>query len=122
MCLLQQRIVRTAEYLKTAVHFPRRRPYTVAIVSYALALQENSNHYNPLKYLMKAAALGIVFTQPSFVPAGQSILPANIFFNQFILFFLFIFCHVSDKNSVGAVEAGFIALFSLVSSCKLVYS
>ncbi|KAE8300564.1 A.superbus venom factor 1 [Larimichthys crocea] len=47
----------TAEYLKRALMKLGRRPYTVAIVSYALALQEKGR-YNPTESLLRAAARG----------------------------------------------------------------
>ncbi|TKS68660.1 Complement C3 [Collichthys lucidus] len=47
----------TAEYLKRALMKLGRRPYTVAIVSYALALQEKGR-YNPTDSLLRAAARG----------------------------------------------------------------
>ncbi|XP_068615078.1 complement C3-like, partial [Brachionichthys hirsutus] len=48
-------ITRTAEYLKAAVLKPNRRPYTVAIAAYALALMGNPR-YNPAAQLLRAAA------------------------------------------------------------------
>ncbi|KAK5898792.1 hypothetical protein CesoFtcFv8_008337 [Champsocephalus esox] len=51
-------IRKTAEYLKRALVTPGRRPYTVAIASYALALLGNDRNYNPTQSLLSAAAPG----------------------------------------------------------------
>ncbi|KAM7419790.1 hypothetical protein PAMA_016741 [Pampus argenteus] len=51
-------IRKTAEYLKTALLRTGRRPYTVAIASYALALLGKAQHYNPTEALLGAAAPG----------------------------------------------------------------
>nr|XP_046229928.1 complement C3-like isoform X2 [Scatophagus argus] len=51
-------ISKTAEYLKRALVTPRRRPYTVAIASYALALTGDIQRYNPTSSLLAAAAPG----------------------------------------------------------------
>ncbi|GLD73158.1 complement C3-like protein [Lates japonicus] len=51
-------INKTADYLKTALKTSSRRPYTVAIASYALALLGNSHRYNPTLPLLKAAGPG----------------------------------------------------------------
>ncbi|XP_050926350.1 complement C3 isoform X8 [Lates calcarifer] len=51
-------INKTADYLKTALKKPSRRPYTVAIASYALALLGNPHRYNPTLPLLKAAGPG----------------------------------------------------------------
>uniref|UniRef100_A0A672FYF9 Complement component c3b, tandem duplicate 2 n=1 Tax=Salarias fasciatus TaxID=181472 RepID=A0A672FYF9_SALFA len=48
-------IRRTTDYLKKALLKPGRRPYTVAIVSYALSLTD-SRRFNPTKILLAAAA------------------------------------------------------------------
>ncbi|XP_029948737.1 venom factor-like [Salarias fasciatus] len=50
-------IRRTTDYLKKALLKPGRRPYTVAIVSYALSLTD-SRRFNPTKILLAAAAEG----------------------------------------------------------------
>ncbi|CAN9510720.1 unnamed protein product [Ophioblennius macclurei] len=50
-------IHRIVSYLKKAVLRPGRRPYTVAIVSYALSLTD-SRRFNPTKFLLAAAAGG----------------------------------------------------------------
>ncbi|XP_067441549.1 complement C3-like [Thunnus thynnus] len=47
---------KTAQYLKRALMTSGRRPYTVAIASYALALQRKV--FNPTQILLKAAAPG----------------------------------------------------------------
>lgn len=47
-----------AEYLKRALVTTGRRPYTVAIASYALALLGKSQDYNPTESLLRAAAPG----------------------------------------------------------------
>ncbi|XP_034756642.1 complement C3-like isoform X2 [Etheostoma cragini] len=49
---------KTAEYLKSALMTTGRRPYTVAIASYALALLGNAQPYNPTPSLLGAAAPG----------------------------------------------------------------
>ncbi|XP_010771659.1 complement C3-like, partial [Notothenia coriiceps] len=49
---------KTAEYLKRALETPGRRPYTVAIASYALALLGKDQNYNPTQSLLRAAAPG----------------------------------------------------------------
>ncbi|XP_028421447.1 complement C3 [Perca flavescens] len=49
---------KTAEYLKSALLTTGRRPYTVAIASYALALLGNASPYNPTPSLLRAAAPG----------------------------------------------------------------
>ncbi|KAJ4944610.1 hypothetical protein JOQ06_013153 [Pogonophryne albipinna] len=51
-------IRKTAEYLKRALVTPGRRPYTVAIASYALALLGKDQNYNPTQSLLSAAAPG----------------------------------------------------------------
>lgn len=51
-------MTKTADYLKKALIKPHRRPYTVAIVSYALALLRKPVRYNPTVQLMRAAAPG----------------------------------------------------------------
>ncbi|XP_041789834.1 complement C3-like [Chelmon rostratus] len=48
----------TAEYLKKALVTSGRRPYTVAIASYALALQGKPRPYDPTQPLLRAAAPG----------------------------------------------------------------
>ncbi|XP_032399538.1 complement C3, partial [Etheostoma spectabile] len=49
----------TAEYLKRALMERRsRRPYTVAITSYALALLGKAQHFSPTPFLLRAAAPG----------------------------------------------------------------
>uniref|UniRef100_A0A671TD78 Complement component c3b, tandem duplicate 1 n=1 Tax=Sparus aurata TaxID=8175 RepID=A0A671TD78_SPAAU len=47
----------TADYLKRALVKPRR-PYTVAIAAYALALMGNPQQYNPTDYLLRASVAG----------------------------------------------------------------
>ncbi|XP_033985886.1 complement C3-like [Trematomus bernacchii] len=49
---------KTAEYLKRALETTGRRPYTVAIASYALALLGKDHNYNPTQSLLSAAAPG----------------------------------------------------------------
>lgn len=49
---------KTAEYLKGAIRGSRRRPYTVAIASYALTLLQKTPSFSPLSFLMGAAAPG----------------------------------------------------------------
>lgn len=56
----------TADYLKRALVKPRR-PYTVAIAAYALALMGNPQQYNPTDYLLRASVAGITETQPCFI-------------------------------------------------------
>ncbi|XP_034092136.1 complement C3-like isoform X2 [Gymnodraco acuticeps] len=51
-------IRKTAEYLKRALVTPGRRPYTVAIASYALALLGKDLNYNPTQSLLSASAPG----------------------------------------------------------------
>ncbi|XP_031732921.1 venom factor-like isoform X2 [Anarrhichthys ocellatus] len=51
-------IRKTAEYLKRALVVTGRRPYTVAIASYALALLGKAQPYNPIPSLLSAAAPG----------------------------------------------------------------
>ncbi|KAM7394684.1 hypothetical protein PAMP_021470 [Pampus punctatissimus] len=51
-------IRKTATYLKTALVTTGRRPYTVAIASYALALLGKAQHFNPTQALLRAAAPG----------------------------------------------------------------
>ncbi|KAF3852808.1 hypothetical protein F7725_006163 [Dissostichus mawsoni] len=51
-------IRKTAEYLKRALVKTGRRPYTVAIASYALALLGKDQNYNPTQSLLSAAAPG----------------------------------------------------------------
>ncbi|XP_033985885.1 cobra venom factor-like [Trematomus bernacchii] len=51
-------IRKTAEYLKRALVTTGRRPYTVAIASYALALLGKDQNYNPTQSLLSAAAPG----------------------------------------------------------------
>ncbi|XP_029284184.1 venom factor-like [Cottoperca gobio] len=51
-------ISKTAEYLKSALMSTGRRPYTVAIASYALALLGKAQNYNPTHALLSAAAPG----------------------------------------------------------------
>lgn len=51
-------MLKTADYLKKAVEQSGRRPYTVAIASYALVLLKKPQHYNPLSVLIRAAAPG----------------------------------------------------------------
>lgn len=51
-------MLRTADYLKKAIAHSGRRPYTVAIASYALVLLKKPQRYNPLSVLMGAAAPG----------------------------------------------------------------
>lgn len=54
VCLLQALHGRLTQSLKMALVGPQRRPYTVAILSYALALNDKS--YDPMANLMRAAA------------------------------------------------------------------
>lgn len=63
VCLLQALHARLTQSLKRALVVPRRRPYTVAILSYALAL--NDKGYNPMGNLMRAAAPSICNTHNS---------------------------------------------------------
>ncbi|XP_053711085.1 complement C3-like isoform X2 [Synchiropus splendidus] len=49
---------KTTEYLKRAVAVPSRRPYTVAIVSYALALVKDTAQFDPTVHLLKASEGG----------------------------------------------------------------
>ncbi|XP_070772937.1 complement C3-like [Enoplosus armatus] len=51
-------IRKTADYLKRALLKTGRRPYTVAIASYALALLGKTQNYNPKQSLLRAAARG----------------------------------------------------------------
>ncbi|XP_040003011.1 complement C3-like isoform X3 [Xiphias gladius] len=51
-------IGKTANYLNKALARQGRRPYTVAIASYALALLQKVHHYNPARSLLRAAAPG----------------------------------------------------------------
>lgn len=51
-------MLRTADYLKKAIEKSGRRPYTVAIASYALVLLKKPQRYNPLSVLMTSAAPG----------------------------------------------------------------
>lgn len=51
-------MLRTADYLKNAIEQSGRRPYTVAIASYALVLLKKPQRYNPLSALMRSAAPG----------------------------------------------------------------
>lgn len=51
-------MLKTADYLLTAIQNTQRRPYTVAIASYALVLMKQPQRYNPQPVLMKAAAPG----------------------------------------------------------------
>lgn len=60
VCLLQALHARLTQSLERALAVPRRRPYTVAILSYALAL--NDKGYNPMGSLMRAAAPSICNT------------------------------------------------------------
>ncbi|XP_023276467.1 complement C3-like [Seriola lalandi dorsalis] len=53
---VEEVISKTAEYLKRALLKPGRRPYTVAIASYALALLGDARPYDPTQTLLKAAA------------------------------------------------------------------
>uniref|UniRef100_H3CLD7 Complement component c3b, tandem duplicate 2 n=1 Tax=Tetraodon nigroviridis TaxID=99883 RepID=H3CLD7_TETNG len=55
---LESAMSKTAEYLKRVIVLSARRPYTVAIVSYALVLAQKNPQYSPLSYLMRAAAPG----------------------------------------------------------------
>uniref|UniRef100_G3N4I6 Anaphylatoxin-like domain-containing protein n=1 Tax=Gasterosteus aculeatus aculeatus TaxID=481459 RepID=G3N4I6_GASAC len=48
----------TAEYLRRALGAAGRRPYTVAIASYALALLGEAQPFNPTPSLLRAAAAG----------------------------------------------------------------
>lgn len=57
VCLLQALHSRLTHNMKMAVMGPRRRPYTVAILSYALAL--NYKGFDPMGSLMRAAAPSI---------------------------------------------------------------
>lgn len=52
----QSVMLRTADYLKNAIEQSSRRPYTVAIASYALVLLKKPQRYNPLSVLMRSAA------------------------------------------------------------------
>lgn len=54
----QSAMLKTVEYLKRAIKTSRRRPYTVAIASYAVALLQKPQHFSPLPFLMRAAAAG----------------------------------------------------------------
>ncbi|KAJ0033654.1 hypothetical protein NQD34_000761 [Periophthalmus magnuspinnatus] len=54
---VQDIIRNTATYLKTALQL-RRRPYTVAISSYALALFKDQVDFNPIPPLLQAASAG----------------------------------------------------------------
>ncbi|TNN34345.1 Complement C3 [Liparis tanakae] len=58
MRLLQEVIRKTAEYLKRALATAGRRPYAVAIASYALALLGKDRPYDPTPSLLRAAAPG----------------------------------------------------------------
>ncbi|XP_029706634.1 complement C3-like [Takifugu rubripes] len=49
-------MLRTADYLKKAIEQSGRRPYTVAIASYALVLLKKPQQYNPLSVLIRSAA------------------------------------------------------------------
>uniref|UniRef100_G3Q8J4 Complement component c3b, tandem duplicate 2 n=1 Tax=Gasterosteus aculeatus aculeatus TaxID=481459 RepID=G3Q8J4_GASAC len=51
-------ISETAEYLRRALGAAGRRPYTVAIASYALALLGEAQPFNPTPSLLRAAAAG----------------------------------------------------------------
>ncbi|XP_035515263.1 venom factor-like [Morone saxatilis] len=51
-------IHKTAEYLKRSLVMSGRRPYTVAIASYALALAGKAPRYDPTQALLRAAARG----------------------------------------------------------------
>uniref|UniRef100_A0A3Q3L7G2 Complement component c3b, tandem duplicate 1 n=1 Tax=Mastacembelus armatus TaxID=205130 RepID=A0A3Q3L7G2_9TELE len=51
-------IGKTAEYLKSALQTTGRRPYTVAIASYALALLGKTQDFDPTQSLLRAAAAG----------------------------------------------------------------
>lgn len=51
-------MLKTADYLKKAIEQSGRRPYTVAIASYALVLLKKPQLYNPLSVLISAAAPG----------------------------------------------------------------
>ena len=62
VCLLQVLFSKTAEYLKRALETTGRRPYTVAIASYALALLGKDHNYNPTQSLLSAAAPGSSYT------------------------------------------------------------
>ncbi|XP_033986006.1 venom factor-like [Trematomus bernacchii] len=57
-CVSPSLSVRTAECLKRALVTTGRRPYTVAIASYALALLGKDQNYNPTQSLLSAAAPG----------------------------------------------------------------
>uniref|UniRef100_A0A667WKL1 Complement component c3b, tandem duplicate 1 n=1 Tax=Myripristis murdjan TaxID=586833 RepID=A0A667WKL1_9TELE len=52
----QASIRKTADYLKRALTRPLRRPYTVAISSYAMALIGKDAHFNPVLPLLAAAS------------------------------------------------------------------
>uniref|UniRef100_A0A8C9XMR8 Complement component c3b, tandem duplicate 2 n=1 Tax=Sander lucioperca TaxID=283035 RepID=A0A8C9XMR8_SANLU len=56
--IVEVAVRQTAEYLKRALLTTGRRPYTVAIASYALALLGNAQPYNPTPSLLRAAAPG----------------------------------------------------------------
>lgn len=58
LLFFQSAMSKTAEYLKRVIVLSARRPYTVAIVSYALVLAQKNPQYSPLSYLMRAAAPG----------------------------------------------------------------
>ncbi|XP_056135701.1 complement component c3b, tandem duplicate 2 [Lampris incognitus] len=49
-------IRKTATYLKTALNSPSRRPYTVAIASYALTLLAKDSVFDPTRLLLRAAS------------------------------------------------------------------
>lgn len=53
---METHVRKTADYLKRALMREGRRPYTVAIASYALALLGKTARFNPTSVLLKAAA------------------------------------------------------------------
>ncbi|XP_056266283.1 complement C3-like isoform X2 [Pseudoliparis swirei] len=55
---VEEVVRKTAEYLKRALVAAGRRPYTVAIASYALALLGGGQRYDPTPPLLRAAAPG----------------------------------------------------------------
>lgn len=56
--LFQSAMFKTETYLQRAIRQSGRRPYTVAIASYAIALLQKTPSSSPLSFLMRAAAPG----------------------------------------------------------------
>lgn len=56
--LFQSAMSNTAKYLQRVIRQSHRRPYTVAIASYAIVLLQKTPSSSPLPFLMRAAAPG----------------------------------------------------------------